>query len=361
MPDGKRVFILGAGFSEPAGMPLATEVLPLLLEKLKGDDEMGHWLNSVLETLAWFEGHNHDLGEFKINIEQLFHYAYFEAEVFRLKQHLAPVGRRDGPGTPWNAAESITAWLSNLEDALRDVIFEQDDKSDLAPITRWANTVGLTDTILTFNYDTLVERALTSVDKNWNYATGRETDTGIAVCKLHGSIDWVVAHRDDPFDCDLLFDKENLNRAQQLTGDTEDDYRLCRWRARDQLRNWISGRELQMTPQNALPRTVEIAGLGAYKELHTIPGLGPVWANAMRALDCADTAIVIGFALSEFDAMAQMQLANFAMKRQHSGRPLHIIVIDPHISNAGKDRFRRVFRSVNFVSAHHETVTWNQY
>lgn len=30
MTDSTRVFILGAGFSKPAGMPLATEVLPML-------------------------------------------------------------------------------------------------------------------------------------------------------------------------------------------------------------------------------------------------------------------------------------------------------------------------------------------
>jgi hypothetical protein len=55
--------------------------------------------------------------------------------------------------------------LSHLEDALRDVILNTDDQADLAPITRWAEAVDTSDTVVTFNYDTLVERALSGVGK----------------------------------------------------------------------------------------------------------------------------------------------------------------------------------------------------
>jgi len=359
LPPGKRVFILGAGFSKPAGMPLATDLLPLVAAKVELD-EMQEWLNGLRERLGWLAQQDHERHEF--NIEEVFHYAYFDAELFRLKQHLARVGRSDGPGTPWNTAEAITAWLADLEEALRDVILEYDNKSNLAPITRWAETVNSGDTILTFNYDRLVERALTSVDKSWNHATARENDTGIPICKLHGSIDWIVAHRSESFEkLDLLFEKENLNRLEQNTGHVEDDCRLWRCRTRDQLQTWISGRELQLIPEHAGPRTVGIAGLGAYKELYKIPGLGRVWATGMRALHNADVAIVVGFALSDFDAMAQMQFAEVARKRQSDSRPLPVIVVNPSAGEITKDRFRRVFRFVDFVSDSHETVDWNLY
>jgi hypothetical protein len=360
MTQVKRVFILGAGFSKPAGMPLATDLLPLLAQKLQ-HEEMQKWLDSLRERLDWLSGCGQQ--QRRLNIEEVFHYAHFDIEVHRLRQHLATVGRQDGPGTPWNDAESISAWLSHLEDALRDVILDTDDQANLAPITRWAEAVDTNDTVVTFNYDTLVERALSGVGRTWNHGTGREGDRGIAVCKLHGSIDWIVAHRRTSVsELHLLFDKPNSNRTEQNTSDIEDDYRLWRCRNREQLRNWMSSRDLQLLPQNAGWSTVGIAGLGAYKQLHQIPGLGLVWTNGMRALHEADIAIIVGFSMSDFDAMAQMQFAEVARKRQEESRPLRVTVIDPFISSKeNEDRFRRVFRHVDFDKRHHEEVDWSRY
>ena len=114
-----------------------------------------------------------------------------------------------------------------------------------------------------------------------------------------------------------------------------------------------------MNPKDATPSTVGIAGLGAYKELHRIPGLGCVWARGMRALYQADRAVVVGFAMSNFDAMAQMQFAEVAQKRQGDGRPLRVFVVDPCANEASKDRFRRVFRSVEFIPRKHEEFDWS--
>lgn len=361
MPNAKRVFILGAGFSKPAGMPLATELLPLLMQELQ-HEEMQGWLDWLCERLVWLSGCDHKAGSITQNIEQVFHYAHFDVEVHRLRQHLSPVGPHDGPGTPANDARSIRSWLSDLEDALRDVILKTDDEANLAPITRWAETIKICDSVMTFNYDTLVERALSAVGKAWNHGTGREGDNGITVCKMHGSIDWIVAHRLDPLSkLDLLFDKPNANRTVQNTGHFEEEFLLWRCRSREQLREWIANRDLQLIPKDASPSTVGIAGLGAYKQLHQIPGLGHVWTNGMRALYEADLGIVVGFSMSDFDAMAQLQFAEVARKRREESRPLPVIVIDPFVTDESKIRFRRVFRHVDFVKSLHEVIDWNSY
>ena len=350
----KRVFIFGAGFSKPAGMPLASELLPLLEAELDWD-EMREWLAGMRERLDWLSGGTGDDSSFRLNIEQVFHYGHFDAEVHRLRQHLAPVGRGDDPGTPWIHAESVDGWLLNLEETLRDVILAQDTAADLSCVSRWAQIVGEHDAVLTFNYDTLVERALVQVDKLWNHGTGRDDDQGLGVFKLHGSIDWIVLHRNESSTkLDLLFDKKNSNRSDGKTGHVEDDYRLWRCRTREQLSQWIKGRDLQ----GELPRKVGTCGLGAYKELHRIPGLGLVWTRGMGALYQADSAIVVGFSMSDFDAMAQMQFAVVARARNVENRPLRVIVIDPFVDQAAEDRFRRVFRSVEFVGEPHEEFDW---
>ncbi len=354
MGELKRVFILGAGFSQPARMPLATGLLPLLLNKLQLD-EMRKWVDGLCRRLAWLSGSDKETSSLSLNIEQVFHYAYFDVEVWRLQQQLVPVGRRDGL-TPWNQGESIEAWLSYLEDALRDVVSEHDDESDLAPITRWGQAVNETDAVLTFNYDTLAERALTELGKGWNHGFEHERDGGIPVHKLHGSIDWIVADRSESFSkLDLLFDKANTNRSDGKTGHVEEDCRLWRCQTREQRRNWIKGRALQ----SGTWKTVGIAGLGAYKELHQIPGLGRVWKRGMQALYHADRAVVVGFAMSDFDAMAQMQFAEVARARGREGRPLPVIVIDPCANKETKKRFRRVFRRVDFIPRGHQDFDWS--
>lgn len=361
MADSKRVFIFGAGFSRPAGMPLANGLLKPLIDKLDPEDvEMRQWLEGMRDRMAWLSGNSAGSTAFPLNIEEVFHYAYFDGEAFRLKQHLSRVGRGDGPGTAWTQAESIDAWLSYLEEDLRDVIFECDEKCDLAPIARWAKTVRDQDAVLTFNYDTLVERALLQEGKAWNHGTGLGRDTGVPVAKLHGSIDWIVAHRcETPPNRDLLFDKTNENRSDGRTGHVEDDYRLWRCRTREQLRTWITRRHVQSVPKGARAREIGIAGLGAYKELHKIPGLGQVWSRGMGTLYAADRAVVVGFSMSDFDAMAKMQFADVARARLAEKRPLEVFVIDPCGDKAAQDRFRSVFRSVDFACKRHEDFDWS--
>ncbi|MCX7419592.1 MAG: hypothetical protein NT013_08645 [Planctomycetia bacterium] len=254
--------------------------------------------------------------------------------------------------------------MTYLEEALCDVIVATENQADLGPITRWADSVNTGDTVMTFNYDTLVERALSGVGKTWNHGTDLEGDDGIAVCKLHGSIDWIVSHRSNTLSklkLDLLFDKENANRSNQTTGHVEEDYLLWRCKSREQLQRWIEDRDLQLVPNDATPSTVGIAGLGAYKQLHRIPGLGRVWTSGMRALHDADVAVVVGFSMSDFDAMAQMMFAEIAKTRRQENRPLSVIVIDPYVNGETENRFRRVFRHVDFVKTHHENVDWNRY
>lgn len=339
-------------------MPLATDLLPLLSEECDLED-MRAWLDGMQERLQWLAGGDpQPPDEFKLNIEEVFHLATFDIESFRLKQQLCPVGREDGPGTPWNYAEAISSWLHDLEETLRDVLVQQEKQADLTAIRRWAAAVTETDAVMTFNYDTLVERALAERDMAWHHGTDREGE-GIGVHKLHGSIDWIVAHRSEAFSkLDLLFAKENRNGSDTNSGHTEEDYRLWRCRTWGQLEKWIAGRDLQSVPKDATPRTIGIAGLGAYKPLHQIPGLGLIWRNGMRSLYEADLGVVVGFSMSPFDAMAKMQFVEVARNRLEEGRPLKIIVIDPFINDDVMERFERVFRSVEFVKECHEEVDW---
>jgi len=55
--SSKRVFILGAGFSKQAGLPLATELTPLILNKFKEheQDDMLAWFDWLEKRINWLE------------------------------------------------------------------------------------------------------------------------------------------------------------------------------------------------------------------------------------------------------------------------------------------------------------------
>lgn len=367
----KTVYLLGAGFSKPAGMPLATEVLPLLMKSGRKDDsqdddrddEMTAWLADLQKRVEWLEGGGS--GHRGLNIEEVFHLGHFDAEVHRLKQQLCPVGRSSGE-TPWQTAEDIEGWLSYLEEALVDVLVQKESearesKANLDQITRWARTVCEADTVVTFNYDTLVERAFEALDRHWNHGFKLENGAGVTVFELHGSIDWIVADRDAQLaKCELLFDKPNANRSNVRTGHVEDDCRLWRCRDRRQIRAWINGHHIQKLRQGAWPTTPGVAGLGAHKELHRVPGLGRTWAGAMRAVRDADQLVVVGFSMSDFDTMARLQLSYVARTRHEEEPPLPVIVIDPAADcSPFQARFTRVFHDgVRFVRKSHEQFNW---
>lgn len=113
--------------------------------------------------------------------------------------------------------------------------------------------------------------------------TCRDEDNGIPVFKLHGSIDWLVAHRSESFSTlDLQFDE-------------------------------------------------------LYK---------------------ADFAVVAGFPMANFDAMAQMQFPQVARARLRETRPLPVTVVDRVANDSAKSRFRRVFRCVELRRQTHEDFDW---
>jgi hypothetical protein len=62
----KTVCLLGAGFSKPAGMPLATELTGALLASNEWPDDMREWLDSLSQRVAWLE--NGGKGQAALNI-----------------------------------------------------------------------------------------------------------------------------------------------------------------------------------------------------------------------------------------------------------------------------------------------------
>ncbi len=356
----KRIFILGAGFSKMAEMPLATDLTNHLGDKFRADDleDALEWLGYLQQRIEWLGG-----GKPKgINIEEVFDLAQFDIELWKMRQQLCQLGRNCGD-TSWQNVEGIEAWLSYMEDDLLDVIWEEQKKARLDPIMRFSTHLNSDDVVLTFNYDTLLEQSLEQQNKKWYYGFEQEKGSGVKILKMHGSINWIMVRRDQKnnFDYPLLFKKTDLNVENHGTeAPDEDEYKLVLLRVPDKnLASQIENRDLQ---SGSKQHEIAIAGLGRYKPMSKLVGNGEIWINAFRAMHNCKQIYVIGFSLSPFDTMARLHFGGVMMKRsqQRNIELPRITLIDPFASGL-KSNYESVFgcnASMDLVEKEGEKVDW---
>lgn len=363
--SSKRVFILGAGFSKQAGMPLATELTPLLRRKFEEYDhkEALEWFAWLDERTNWIKNAGQN-AVVSLNIEEIFDFAHFDALIWKMRQQMCPVGRNSGD-TPYSTAKAIEAWLSYMEDDLVNVIWDQQqtgiEKTD--GISRFATILRENDTVVTFNYDTLIEQSISQAKIPWRYGFKIEEGKGTPILKMHGSINWAIVKRDQVcnFGYPLLFRKEDLNvenAAHTPTDEIDYDYVLLRI-PDDKLDNRINNRILQWSNKQY---SIGIAGLGRYKPLDRIPGSGQVWHNAGRALYQVDKIYIVGFSLSPFDTMARLHFAGVMCERAKKNLPTTIVLIDPNACDL-KANFQSVFGADTPITLYQqkaEQVKWSE-
>lgn len=362
--SSKRVFILGAGFSKQVGMPLATELTPLLCRKFEeyNHDEALEWITWLDERISWMKRKNENVMP-ALNIEELFDLAYFDALIWKMRQHMCTVSRNSGD-TPYSTAKGIEAWLSYMEDDLRDVIWERQKQAqeETGKIDRFSKHLKYDDVIITFNYDTLIENSLSTQNIDWHYGFKQENDVGTGILKMHGSINWLIVPRNkySNFGYPLLFKKEDANRDETDWPCSEEEWDYVLIRIPDSSVGLkIENRNLQ---SHEKPYFIGIAGLGRYKPLDRIPGSGQVWHNAGSALYQADEIYIVGFSLSPFDTMARMHFAGVMCERAKKNRPATIVLIDPNAYKLKND-FQSVFGTdtpITIYQQKSEQVKWSE-
>jgi len=360
----KRVFILGAGFSKQAGMPLATELTNNILGKFRGyeQEEFLEWFGHLQERIDWLEGGKSN----RINIEQVFDLAQFDVELWKMRQQLTTVGRRNGD-THWDMAQSIELWLSYMEKFLRDIIWEEQKKARgrLDSIKKFSTHLNPDDAVVTFNYDCLLEDSLTQQNKEWYYGFAKENKTGIKILKMHGSINWAMVPRDQQnnFEYTLLFRKEDKNvDDHNMKPADELEYNYVLLKIPDEyLSNRIENRDLQWSNKQY---GIAIAGLGRYKPLSELVGSGKVWTNAFRALHECEQIYIVGFSLSPFDTMARLHFGGVMMER-YRGQKLElpkIVLIDRRAGDL-VDNFKSVFGRqsiIDLIQKPAQKVEWGK-
>ena len=170
-----RLFILGAGFSKPAGLPLGCSLFESVRHEIGCQSQV---LEREIEE--WTKLYPQE----KLDLERVLAYSHGR-HYLRLK----------GPKEYYaDGSESIVA----ARKAIQQVLIKSTPSCTPSLYQSFSKHLSPNDVVLTFNYDTLLEQSLDSISKPYSLTPewwlSRElTESGfeyVDLLKLHGSIDW---------------------------------------------------------------------------------------------------------------------------------------------------------------------------
>jgi hypothetical protein len=198
------IYILGAGFSKPAGLPVADELWKEVVRRALPMSERAAKFRTSLENYTEYQRRCFGKGLTieTVNFEQFCGYLDIE-------HHLGLLGS-DTWSAEGNEAQVIIKTL------IGQILTERTPSSNTMPqlYIDFAKQLKPYDRILTFNYDILFERALDAAGVPYRlypdrYETVHRDGSGtidwqreeVVVLKMHGSVDW--------------FDKTTFNWLQE--------------------------------------------------------------------------------------------------------------------------------------------------
>ncbi|MBU1101431.1 MAG: SIR2 family protein [Bacteroidetes bacterium] len=201
-----NIFVLGAGFSVPAKLPLASDLWQMILVESKKSKTRNNASYTMYDNIlqgdidSFIEYQNSAISrtlkinnEDEINLEEFISYLDIE-------EHLRLLG-----SDHWSDAGNQSQIL--IRNYIAKIIYEQQSKmkvSDQKLYDQFVKLLKPNDLIVTFNYDTLIEDAFernnipfryywqkfSSVDQDGSGIIDTNNED-IILHKMHGSIDWI--------------------------------------------------------------------------------------------------------------------------------------------------------------------------
>lgn len=291
------VYVLGAGASHDAGGPLVKDFFSRETERSKtvhtnyfdGDSKF-----SALESIYadWSSRTKNP------NIESFFKRVEFQTLIGKPFENPL-TGERTRPEVFYQyLVWYIAAYVRN------SIAYQRQAPKCYRDFAASLKTRGKKQSILTFNYDLVFEKAIIDELGGIDYRLGRlrqhpDYCRGIPLLKLHGSLNWQWCPKCDNI---YIFDEPVGHRYNRVS---------CTSRCGGL-------RERLVVPPNPNKQ--------AY--LETIYGL---WSKADRLLSEADRVVIIGYSVPEIDISAQELLKNAAI----AAEDIHIEIVNPDLGAIG--------------------------
>ena len=314
-----RLFVLGAGFSRPAGLPLAKDMLEIVRSNLRTVDANNQLERDISEWRDLYPGQ-------PIDLERVLAYSH-------RRHHLRLLGSDE---TYEHASLSIYA----VQKEIQRILIESTPSDGAIPIVYRDFVERLTqhDVVLTFNYDTLLEQTLEFVSKPYSLVpewwldkkSSEHESKYVDILKLHGSVDWYdryfydarrrwhaalgihVPDRDPIFGptpsvpSQPLVDKPLVGRL----GPEADTTLLSRVFRVPDLRKYF--------PLEDGPYTCVVPFIlpPAYDKLLGYDSIVDLWDSLHRTLDSFSSITIIGYSMPQYDSYAYEALGRLLFDYQ---------------------------------------------
>jgi len=325
---GFRLFILGAGFSRPGGLPIGTELLDQVRERVRTKFRPFGWDGPLEQEInEWRELYPGN----PVALEAVLAYSH-------RKHFLRLIGSDEYFS---HGSRSIVA----ARQAIQEILIASTPVVPPSLYTEFAKHLTAYDVVLTFNYDTLLEDTLDKISKpysltpEWWLAEDPEktkpeefSESYVDIIKLHGSIDWYDKNYHDETrryfaengydvpDKDPIFGPHQSIPFESLAkGKVENDHGenlLPRvFRVKDHRKHFpIIANLYDVVPFLLPPAYDKILGHDPIRDL---------WQDMHRTLDAYSAIIVIGYSMPPYDGYAYEALGHLIISYQAGGAKTH--------------------------------------
>lgn len=331
----KRIFLLGAGFSKEAGLPLGNELIDFILNKLKNSA-------NVLDTGD--TGFYQEISDFLKGIQIKFPELIEDVELLFTEIDLALIGNFAGLFKDIGfSIEDLRMFRMKLSGALvrafeyahfefsyeraEKILERREDANQI--FWKFCQNLNKEDTVITFNYDLIIEKGLWlqnkwtfldgyGLNKNINdfqdtwggrYPSDKPIESFVKVYKPHGSLGWVY----DDSSGQIIF---MPNYFPGYTG------LFCEKNLHTAGARWDEGTTF-IEP--------------SYIKQFDRPIILDIWEKAFHEIQQSNELIIIGYSLPEADTAARIFLATGV----RSSQILSITVVN--LSNEVFDKFEGLF------------------
>jgi hypothetical protein len=295
-----RLFILGAGFSAAAGIPMTAQLLARTMRTFQ--EECPGIFSSVDRYVRMCFSLDDEPNYESLSLSELCTFLHY----LELCEY--------GGGERWSNSGSIESLA--LRHYLAKSVVELTPRGDAIPdlYVRFARQLGHSDFIFTFNWDCLLEAALEHIGVPYSYTFDEHT---IRIVKLHGSVNWRL---------DLPTSPRLTWRSMKFSEGMMD--REIYWsRELQHISAWSSWNRV---PLGEVQPFIVLPGFGkAFDVRH----LAPLWYRPGFAFSVTHDVFIVGVSLAPDDFIIRSFFADFLARADGMsgvpGRRVHIVNPDP--------------------------------
>jgi hypothetical protein len=360
-----RLFVLGAGFSRPAGLPLGNELFSLVLAEAARDREP-----SFAELLR------DEAQRYRLYTERTTG-RVLKTDELELEQFMSFLDTEHALG--FTGGETFSDQGNKAQLLIRYLIakvlyrLQRRMSADARNLyDDFASHLDPGDWILTFNYDTIVEEALERAKKpfrlmparykavdEWG-ATYADDDSDVVVLKMHGSIDWF---KKDHYKRNLRYRRRaglaDRPRDAVFNNPPVKPEALVRgsyWRT-SHLRNVYRARNLSAYFEQAIPLLDPPFLISpSYSKALYLPQLGDFWRDIDSIGSTNGTLAIIGYSLPAYDEYVRQALYAAVRNFQHHDTgdlvpKTKLKLVDYQQTPKGQDLYRATYRFVDWARA----------